>query len=201
MPASTVQRFMLLPVGALLATALAGCSETTYGTGVSPEKQTLTDVMSIASLGSDDRPPIEYKPRGGIVVPPSKSLPPPVETASAAGSTMNWPNDPDVAKRKKREELVIAPNSEGSPNLKLAPGQTSFSRRQEEYDEARRAEGKKAWQNMRSSRGGSYDAEGNPTRKYLTEPPVAYRAGDPNAPVVEPPKTKKKFDVSKLWPF
>jgi hypothetical protein len=201
MPASTVQRFMLLPVGALLATALAGCSGTTYGTGVSPEKQTLTDVMSIASLGSDDRPPIDYKPRGGIVVPPNKALPTPMQTASASTDVMNWPNDPDVARRKKREELIVAPNSEGSPNLKLAPGQTSFSRRQEEYDEARRAEGKKAWQNMRASRGGSYDAEGNPTRKYLTEPPVAYRAADPNAPMTEPEKVKKKFDVSKLWPF
>lgn len=200
MPASTVQRFMLLPVGALLATALAGCSGTTYGTGVSPEKQTLTDVMSIASLGSDDRPPIDYKPRGGIVVPANKSLPPPVQTASA-GSDMNWPNDPDVARRKKREELVVAPNSEGAPNLKLAPGQTTFSRRQEDYDEARRAEGKKAWQNMRNSRGGSFDNEGKPTRKYLTEPPVGYRAADPNAPMTEPEKAKKKFDVSKLWPF
>ena len=80
MPASTVQRYLVLPAGALVLAALAGCSGTTYGPGVSPETQTLTDVMSIASLGSDDKPPIDYKPRGGIVVPPSKSLPPPGQT-------------------------------------------------------------------------------------------------------------------------
>lgn len=200
MSASTVQRFLLLPVGALLATALAGCSGTTYGTGVSPEKQTLTDVMSIASLGGDDRPPIDYKPRGGIVVPPNKSLPPPAATASLE-QDMNWPKDPDVARRKKRENDAVAMNSEGAPNLKLAPGQTTFSRREEEYSEARRAEGKKAWDALHKGKGGSFDAQGNATRKYLTEPPVAYRAADPNAPMVEPEKTKKKFDVSKLWPF
>jgi len=201
MPASTVQRYLVLPAGALVLAALAGCSGTTYGTGVSPEAQTLTDVMSIASLGGDDKPPIDYKPRGGIVVPPSKSLPVPGTAQVASAADPNWPKDPDVARRKKRENDAVAPNSEGAPNLKLAPGQTTFSRQQDDYSEARRAEGKKAWDAVHAGKSGSYDANGNPTRKYLTEPPVAYRAADPNAPMTEPEKAKKKFDVSKLWPF
>jgi len=200
MPASTVQRYLVLPAGALVLGVLAGCSGTTYGTGVSPETQTLTDVMSIASLGSSDKPPIDYKPRGGIVVPPSRSLPPPGQAVASADEA-NWPNDQDVARRKKRENDAVAPNSEGAPNLRLAPGQTTFSRREEEYSEARRAEGKKAWEAMHSSRSGSVNPDGTPRRKYLTEPPVTYRAADPNAPMVEPAATKKKFDVSKLWPF
>lgn len=199
MPASTVQRYLVLPAGALVLAALAGCSGTTYGTGVSPETQTLTDVMSIASLGGDDKPPIDYKPRGGIVVPPSKSLPPPGTNVASADT--NWPKDQDVARRKKRENDAVAPNSEGAPNLRLAPGQTSFSRREEDYSEARKAEGKKAWDAVHSGKSGSVNADGSPKRKYLTEPPLAYRAADPNAPMTEPEKVKKKFDVSKLWPF
>jgi len=200
MPASTVQRYLVLPAGALVLAALASCSGTTYGTGVSPETQTLTDVMSIASLGSDDKPPIDYKPRGGIVVPPSKSLPPPGQTVAAVDDP-NWPKDQDVARRKKRENDAVAPNSEGAPNLRLAPGETSFSRRDAEYSEARKAEGKKAWNDLHAGKSGSVNADGTPKRKYLTEPPVAYRAADPNAPMTEPEKTKKKFDVTKLWPF
>jgi len=200
MPASTVQRYLVVPAGALVLTALAGCSGTTYGTGVSPETQTLTDVMSIASLGAEDRPPIDYKARGGIVVPPSNALPPPGEAVASADQA-NWPKDKDIARRKKRENDAVAPNSEGAPNLKLAPGQTTFSRREDDYNEARKAEGKKAWDALHSGKSGSFDANGNPTRKYLTEPPTAYRASDPNAPMTEPEKVKKKFDVSKLWPF
>jgi hypothetical protein len=194
----TVQRLWLLPAGGMLAVALAGCSGTTYGTGVSPEKQTLTDVMSIASLGGDDKPNIQYKPRGGIVVPPNNNLPPPMQTASAQNDP-NWPKDPDELRRRKKEADALAPSNQPAPNMRLAPGQTSFDVKDGVSTPQSREEGRKAWEALHKGKAGSYDANGNPTRKYLTEPPVVYRAGDPNAPMVEPPKPAKK--AWKIWPF
>lgn len=194
----TVQRLWLVPVGGMLALALAGCSGTTYGTGVSPEEQTLTDVMSIASLHGDDRPPIQYKPRGGVVLPPNNNLPPPMQTASTANDP-NWPKDPDEMRRRKKEADALAPADQKAPDMRLAPGQTSFDHTGAAPTEQQKAEGRKAWDALHKGKAGSYDANGNPTRKYLTEPPVVYRAGDPNAPMDEPPKpTKKKW---KIWPF
>lgn len=204
MSASTIQRLLVLPSGAVLAIGLAACSGTTYGTGVTQEQQTIQDVMSLASLGSNDKPPIDYRPRGGIVVPPSATLPAPgtVPTATAAiASDPNWPKDPDEAKAARRAAKAAAPIDAPSPNFVLPKGQTTYTMASAESDAQKRAEGKQAWDALHKGRGGSYDANGNPTRKYLTEPPVSYREPDPNAPMAEPPKTKKKFDVSKLWPF
>jgi hypothetical protein len=204
MPASNVQRLFAVTAVAALAGTLAGCGGTTYGTGVTAEQQTLEGVMSIASLGSKDGPSIDYRPRGGIVVPPSDNLPTPGTTGSVATNDPNWPKDPDEARRKAKAAEAAAPIGQSSPNFVLPKGQTTFSvaNAQQPTDEAaKKAAGTKAWKEKRQARAGSVDANGNPTRKYLTEPPVAYREADPNAPVAEPPKTKKKFDISKLWPF
>lgn len=204
MPAVTVKRLIILQATTLVAAGLAGCSGTTYGTGISPEQQTLEDVMSIASLGAKDTPPIDYRPRGGIVVPPTTNLPPPGATAVSVADDPNWPKDPDEERRKRKQVEQEAPVGQASPNFVLPAGQTTYtmaSANQAQDDAAKRAAGQKAWLDKRKSKGGSYDEGGNPTRKYLTEPPVGYRAPDPNAPVAEPPKQKKKFDISKLWPF
>jgi hypothetical protein len=207
MASSNVQRLLLLPAGALVAATLAGCTGTTYGTGVSQEEQTLKDVMSIAALGSEKKPPIDYKPRGGIVAPPNNNLPvpgsAPDQTASIADDP-NWPKDPDEAKRKQAEAEAAAPVGQAPPNFILPKGQTSYSvaaANQTQTTAEKRAAGRKAWLELHKGKAGSYDANGNPTRKYLTEPPVSYREPDPTQPMTEPPKAKVKWDLSKLWPF
>jgi hypothetical protein len=66
------------------------------------------------------------------------------------------------------------------------------------------AEIKKMFADARGSKAGSVDAEGKPIRKYLTEPPAAYREPDPTSTVPvdeEPEKKKKKFSLKNLWPF
>lgn len=204
MPVSNVSRLLVLPAGAVLALGLAGCSGTTYGTGITQEQQTIEDVMTIASLGSKDAPPIDYRPRGGIVAPPNNSLPPPgsaPDVTAAIASDPNWPQDPDEAKAARRAARAAQPMNQPSPNFVLPKGQTSHSVANGEYSEQQKAEGKKAWDELHKGKTGTYDANGNPVRKYLTEPPVAYRAPDPNAPMTEPPKKKKKFNISNLWPF
>ncbi|MBB3930471.1 hypothetical protein GGR25_001510 [Kaistia hirudinis] len=204
MAVSPVQRKLALIVGSAALLGLAGCSGTTYGTGVSAEEQTLKDVMSLASLGSDEKPPIDYKPRGGIVAPKSTALPPPGSAPEATASVANdpnWPKDPDEQRRQKAAAEAQAAANSPIPNFILPKGKTSYDVATNESTEQTRAEGKQAWDALHKGKTGSYDANGNPTRKYLTEPPVAYRAPDPNAPMKEPDKTEGKFNLSKLWPF
>lgn len=55
--------------------AMAGCSTTTYGTGVGPMTQTLVDLSNIVDFSRDEF--IQYCQRQGIVVPPTFNLPPP----------------------------------------------------------------------------------------------------------------------------
>ena len=70
------------------------------------------------------------------------------------------------------------------------------------FSKAKRKEIQKMFADARG-KGGAYDAEGHPVRKYLTEPPAVYREPDPNSPVeiTEKPKKKNKFSLKSLWPF
>jgi len=204
MAVSFVMRDFAPVAGTVLLLGLAGCSGTTYGTGMSTEQQTLKDVMSLASLGADEKPPIDYKPRGGIVAPPSVNLPPPGSaptTTASVAEDPNWPKDPDEARRKQAEADALAQTSNPIPNFILPKGQTTYSVASTESTAETRAAGQKAWLEKNSSKTGSYDEAGNATRKYLTEPPVAYREPDPNQPMTAPPKTATKWNLSKLWPF
>jgi len=63
----------------------------------------MKDVLGKLGIIDEDAPPIEYKERAPLVIPPKLDLPAP-GTASAARPA-NWPKDPDVAAaRRAREE-------------------------------------------------------------------------------------------------
>ena len=87
------------------------------------------------------------------------------------------------------------------PNFILPKGQTTYSVASSESTDETKAQGKQAWDALHKGKSGSTDANGNPVRKYLTEPPVDYREPDPNQPMTAPPKKPFKLDFSKLWPF
>ena len=52
-------------------------------------------------------PEIEYRERSPLVVPPKTALAAPVPVGSARPAS--WPNDPDIARRKKADEEARAP--------------------------------------------------------------------------------------------
>ena len=61
---------------------------------------------------------------------------------------------------------------------------------------------KKLFADMKLAKSGSVDANGNPVRRYLTEPPADYRVPDPEAPTEITEKKKKTgFKWPDLWPF
>ena len=185
-----------------LAVTVVGCqSGMTYGTGKSPGMQTVEDIVGLSVMSSATKEPIEYKPRPPIVAPPTvASLPPPVDPNTTSSMVAaNWPVDPDVQTQQIRDEIARREAAgEPLPDFRLPAGSapepieaiTDRPMTRAEIDEVRRR--------FADARGAvAVDASGNPVRRYLTDPPVEYRAPDPAAPVelADLPKKKRKF----LW--
>lgn len=210
------------------ALSLSGCggSAITYGTGKSPGVQTIEDLAGIVALSGKEKEPVDYSPRPTVVAPPSTgSLPPPGEQQSPTAVAANWPKDPDEFRRKMKAKQD-ADNTPMGPGLgqaqlakdpKFSLPETDTSNQPWDANRVDRGhhpeevqanvnskEMKKLFADAKRARSGSVDANGNPVRKYLTEPPVTYREPDPTAPteiaVNDKPK-KKKFSWSSLWPF
>jgi hypothetical protein len=161
--------------------------------------QTVEDLTGIATGGKADKAAIDYSPRPKIVAPPVVgALPPPVDD-NAAATAANWPNDPDLLKAKVKADAEARAAAGKEDNIRLPAGKFAAAPlpgertpTKEEMDEMRRQ--------MAASKGGmSVDANGNPVRKYLTDPPVEYRLPDPNAPVAVADDGKPKKKKWKWW--
>jgi hypothetical protein len=215
-------RSLLAVAGLAFAAAgamLSGCSETTYGTGVNPGAQTLKDMVGIAAISGPKQAPINYGPRPKIVAPPDGAAPLPapetVATAADGASTddpslpPNWPKDPDLAAAKFKADVAAREaRGEPAPKLNLPPGSLPQFDAQSQpdyhdpagsnyHDPSKRTYSKEEIAQIRKAfsdaKGGlAVDANGNPVRRYLTDPPVELRAPDTTQPVAFTEK-KKKF--------
>jgi hypothetical protein len=209
-------------VGAALM--LGACSSmTTYGTGTTAAAQTFQDVTGIVSLGGKKKgeKQIDYEPRPPIVEPPETTLPPPGSDSSAEVAA-NWPVDPD--EERKRMDAVIKEKQAAGESLKFTvPEEESVSSnpnarspgedwkmspekilRQKMRGTGPNAEDqKKLFADAKHGKVGSFDENGNPVRRYLTEPPAEYREPDAESSVeiAEKPNKKKGFKWPDLWPF
>jgi hypothetical protein len=179
---------LLFPAGIVgLAMSLGACSATTYGTGTTPGKQTFDDIAGMVSLSGKKAPPIDYKPRGPIVAPPATAaLPKPGSDMVATGP--DWPRDPDALNAARKAAAgSAAPGAD--PGFRLPKtAESEIKPRYNDYDAGKEAykeninvaAQKKMFATAKGS--GAVDANGNPIRTSLTEPPATYRAPDPNAP-------------------
>ena len=212
MTAFRVSRLGAAGLSAAAALALAGCNSMTYGTGTPPGIQTLKDVTGIVDINNQDKPKISYVPRAKIVAPPAQAaatLPPPVaDGGNGAGAPLpaNWPKDPDQEYAKFKAD-VAAREAAGKPlpKITVVPGKpppgtvvenpTGRPLTKEEQDKVR-----KAMADAKSLV--AVDENGNPVRRYLTDPPVDYRLPDPESTVdVNALPDKKKTKKTGWWPF
>jgi hypothetical protein len=197
-----------LVAGLAAALALAGCSATTYGTGTSAGLQTITDFADAAKLGVD-KAPIDFKPRPPIVAPPSTaSLP--VPGSGVTGQTLgpNWPQDPNqqaaqvqaeiAAAQKNGTPITVQQNPAAKPSITPAyPDVNSadnFKTTAEQDAEVKRL--------IAAENAVPVDANGNPVRQYLSDPPSVYLVPDPNAP--PPTQTADNSTAKKpllKWPW
>lgn len=205
--------------------ALAGCMGPTYGTGVSQGQQLFNDLDNVVALGGN-KERIDYTPRAELVKPKSVGvLPPPREPAA---SDPSLPESPEA----RRGRLFAA-----APDTSEQPLPAAFATSQKEgvdpaelrrrsaaarSDVGRRAEIENNWVDPRTMAGqrlavaerSSVGKQGSPeVRRYLSEPPLAYRAPASTAPVgdqgtdeeVKERRAKGTGTIAsklgKLWPF
>jgi hypothetical protein len=71
----------------------------------------MKDLLGSMGLISKDKPAIDYRERAPLVVPPRLELREPVR-ASAHARDPQWPNDPDVVARQRRQADARVPVTE-----------------------------------------------------------------------------------------
>ncbi|WP_025198893.1 MULTISPECIES: hypothetical protein [Brucella] len=202
---------VLVLMTALAGLSLSGCvSSPTYGTDKSAGAQLLDDVSNMASFGQGKKKErIDYKPRPDLVrpAPGDKGYLPAPQQSLASSSDPNWPESPEQRRKRVRDEITAHRDDSNyvSPVLQDAPVadniRTALPRgnsRREDYasrtptsDPAKVAALKaaRAQQNQGSAT----------TRRYLSEPPLAYRQPASTAAVGElgPDEAQKERERKK----
>ncbi len=156
---------------------------------------------------TDEKPPIDYRERAPLVVPPSTNLRPPVENGAPDQRRANWPQDPDVAARRKaaadaRKPVMVdsvTGNEIGGPVRRLTPEQIRAGRvagqevttvpQRPRYDDRdfHNVMGGLATLREMDRQSAASGSNGNldrsePRREFLTDPPTGLRRPADNAP-------------------
>ncbi|GGE34308.1 hypothetical protein GCM10007276_09600 [Agaricicola taiwanensis] len=180
----------------------------------------IHDLVGGFGLLKQEKPDIEYRERPGLVIPPSRDLPPP-EAGAPVAANPNWPTDPDVMRREKERQARNMPaGSDTKSRLQIDPrlspdelraGRAATPERgYEEVPVGNREDPRISPDELR--RGSAvYKAQKEKqldltTRPRLSDPPVGYLEPSPNAPLApsgEEPTApgQKKSWLSKINPF
>lgn len=206
------------------ALALSACSGSTYGTGVTQERQLVSDLAGMVALGgSKKKTPIDYSARSGLVKPPSSSqLPTPAESVQSdsgyfpqnAEETRSALLDADaedegILSKSGEVASTLTPAQQAAANKARARARAAQSTNAadrlhavgspEEYLELEKR--KKAYLERLKRREGPTDKK---VRRYLTQPPVEYQQPAQTAAIGEvgeredDPKRRKKKKKSLL---
>ena len=164
------------------------------------------DLLGNMGLISKEKAAIEYRERAPLVVPPRLELRDPVN-ASAHARNPQWPNDPDVAARRREQADARIPVTETerrrleqNPTLsvnELRAGRRANADTSNESlvrDNSARAD---TWVHPDKLRAKPRVEEATgpePARRSLTQPPTGFRAPAAGAPVVANSEPEIKED-------
>ncbi|UCI06140.1 hypothetical protein [Mesorhizobium sp. B1-1-8] len=192
MSEKTYARAALLAPLVASAIALSGCmSSPTYGTDKTAVAQLADDISGAAAITPKHRDPIDYKPRPDLVKPApgqKEALPAPQESIQTASA--DWPESPEARRARIRADATAHQNDPSyqpetvedvqtdpvAVKKAMADSASSHPPRwsPEDSDKGRAAEIQRRLAEQK---------QGDPnTRKYLSEPPLAYRAAADTAP-------------------
>lgn len=187
-----VRALVLVPLMAS-GLALAGCvGSPTYGTDKPADEQLLGDLSNAISLRPTKRDAIDYKPRATLVKPKAgakEALPAPQDSITQTANGQ-WPESPEQRRARLRAEAaanennpnyepgIIADDVQTDPVAVRKAMAESGSSHPPAPDSgqavARRAEvAKRVAESQQST---------PTTRRYLSDPPVAYRTAAGTAP-------------------
>lgn len=203
----------LLYAGLAVALALGGCASGTPEAAVkdnTPAKLLTGDAIFVG-LGlqrSDQLQRPDSTPRAELVLPPDRTLPTPQDTSASAANAA-WPDDPDVARERRRTAALARdadPRSTAGDTYRIqtersiAEGEMPISQRREpqrKYTETSDSSGlanlSVAEARRQSALAQKIRAEQATTQattsRRLIEPPAEYRQLPEGAP---PPPEKKR---------
>jgi type IV secretory pathway VirB10-like protein len=141
------------------AVLLAGCmSSPTYGTGKTANQQLVDDVTGILALGPQDKPQINYTPRGQLVRPSTTTVLPEPQQELASAENPAWPESPEQRRRRIREEADEMGTAHPSVVASTNAQRVELQRRVRENNQGEAT-----------------------NRRYLSEPPLTYRQPSANA--------------------
>jgi rRNA maturation protein Nop10 len=172
--------------------ALSGCmSSPTYGTDKTAGEQLAGDLSGAFSISPKRKQQIDYKPRPELVKPApgqKEVLPAPQESIETAST--DWPESPEQRRARLRADATahqddpsyqsqIVDDVQTDPAAVKKAMADSASSHPPRWSPADSDKGRAAEIQRRSAEG----KQGDPTtRKYLSEPPLAYRAAADTAP-------------------
>lgn len=176
---------------------LSGCmSSPTYGTDKTATEQLLSDVSSIASVRPKKRASIEYKPRAELVRPaPGEnlaSLPAPQDEVTSS-TNPDWPESPEQRLARINQEVDENRDKAGFDSPVVADDDLDRARSTPSKLDTRGGSaedasavlkgGQSANQRENFKKKLAETRQGSETkRRYLSEPPLEYRAAAASAP-------------------
>ena len=137
--------------------------------------KSLLGFLGVQSNKDDES--IDYRARAPIVVPPRLDLQKPKE----ATRDPSWPQDPDVAAKRRAALDSHTPAAQGAPNSRAETGSLPAEGPPDECQASEKAFCLSTpWKVLKSVTNGftssdTVQAGPEPVRKYLTEPPPGYR--------------------------
>lgn len=166
------------------------------------------------------KPAIDYRERSPLVIPPATELPAPDgKAAAAAGGAPNWPNDPDVARRKQqassgptlsateafeRDERPLSPSEMRRGRVRQGARSSEPVRTPSDGDMLRPltpqqlGETKSVLGVFSSGSDKPVAFAGEPDRSRMIDPPTGYRTPAPTQPYA-PPKDSGSWFKPFSW--
>nr|WP_316652710.1 hypothetical protein [uncultured Gellertiella sp.] len=163
---------------------LSGClSSPTYGTGVSAGEQLVDDIGAAATIGSNTKTKgIKYTPRPGLVVPPPDQQAALVAPQASLADKSNgqWVESPEETRARLAQEA-----EDNRDNTNFRSPLVNDRALTKTVSDAQLAQ----FRAGRTLQKGDYSG-----RRYLSDPPTAYREADPAAltDLGEPETAKEK---------
>ncbi|MBZ9844653.1 hypothetical protein [Mesorhizobium sp. CA5] len=188
----TFARAALMVPLVVSAIAMSGCvSSPTYGTGKTAAAQLFDDVSGAAAITPKRRDPIDYKPRPELVKPApgqKESLPAPQESIQTASA--DWPESPEARRARIRADATAHQNDpnyqpEAAEDVQTDPEAVKKAMADSGSSHPPRwsPDDSSATRRAEVQRRLAEQKQGDPTtRKYLSEPPLAYRQAAATAP-------------------
>lgn len=172
--------------------ALSGCmGSPTYGTDKTASEQLVGDLTGAVSFAPKRKDPIDYKPRPTLVKPApgqKEALPAPQDSIQSASA--EWPESPEQRRARLRADATAHQNDPSYQSEIVDDVQSDPASVKKAMADSGSSH-PPAWTPADSDKGRAAEIQrrladakqGDPnTRKYLSEPPLAYRVASDTAP-------------------